>query len=224
MAVVRVVPNPLLNRSGRWSAFIGVVWAVVALAGCATAPAVTAADRLTTAPLHRVTTAIAEGEVTAEQMVGAYLARIERLDRAGPRLQSVLTLNPKAVEEAKALDAERAAGRLRGPLHGVPVLIKDNIETLDPMPTTAGSLALADNYTQRDAPLAAGLRSAGAIILGKTNLSEWANFRSEQSISGWSGARRSGAQPAYSRSIAVRLELRQRCRRRRESRRGDRRY
>ena len=84
------------------------------------------------------------------------------------------------------MDAERKAGHLRGPLHGIPILVKDNIETLDPMPTTAGSLALANNITHRDAPVVARLRAAGAIILGKTNLSEWANIRSTHSISGWS--------------------------------------
>ena len=88
--------------------------------------------------------------------------------------------------QARALDAERKAGHLRGPLHGIPILVKDNIETLDPMPTTAGSLALANNITHRDAPVVARLRAAGAIILGKTNLSEWANIRSTHSISGWS--------------------------------------
>ena len=104
-----------------------------------------------------------------------------------PALRSVIALNPDAEAQAKALDAERKAGRIRGPLHGVPVLIKDNVETADPMPTTAGSLALAANLTRRDAPVVAGLRAAGAVILGKTNLSEWANIRSTRSISGWSG-------------------------------------
>lgn len=126
------------------------------------------------------------GAVTSEQLVRAYLARIDQIDRNGPTLNSVLSLNPNALEQARALDAERAAGHVRGPLHGVPVLIKDNIESADPIPTTAGSLALAENVTGRDAPLVARLREAGAVILGKTNLSEWANIRSSASTSGWS--------------------------------------
>ena len=124
--------------------------------------------------------------VTSEQLVRAYLARIERLDRNGPKLQSVLALNPDALADARKLDAERRAGHVRGPLHGIPVLIKDNIETADPIATTAGSLALKDNIGHRDSPLVARLRAAGAIILGKTNLSEWANIRSSRSSSGWS--------------------------------------
>ncbi len=126
------------------------------------------------------------GVVTSEQLVEAYLARIARIDEAGPGLNSVLSLNPNAVADARALDQERAQGRVRGPLHGVPILIKDNIETADPLATTAGSLALADNLTHRDAPVVARLRAAGAVILGKANLSEWANIRSSDSTSGWS--------------------------------------
>lgn len=129
---------------------------------------------------------LTSGAVTSEQLVQAYLDRIERIDRNGPSLNSVIALNPNALEQARALDAERAAGRVRGPLHGIPILLKDNIESADPMPTTAGSLALAENVTNRDAPLVARLREAGAIILGKTNLSEWANIRSSHSTSGWS--------------------------------------
>ena len=128
----------------------------------------------------------AQGRVSSLQLVDAYLARIARLDRAGPTLHSVLAINPEARAQARVLDKERAAGHVRGPLHGVPLLIKDNIETADPMPTTAGSLALADNRGGRDAPLVARLRAAGAVILGKTNLSEWANIRSTSSVSGWS--------------------------------------
>lgn len=129
---------------------------------------------------------LTSGAVTSAQLVDAYVARIEAIDRAGPTLNSVIALNPNARADAARLDEERAAGRVRGPLHGVPVLLKDNIESADPIPTTAGSLALLDNITRRDAPLVARLREAGAIILGKTNLSEWANIRSSNSISGWS--------------------------------------
>lgn len=128
-----------------------------------------------------------EGQVTGEALVRAYLERIEGIDRAGPRLRSIIALNPDAIAEAKKLDAERKAGKVRGALHGVPILVKDNIETADRMPTTAGSLALKDNVSGRDAPVVAKLRAAGAIILGKTNLSEWANIRSPAAIPGWSG-------------------------------------
>ncbi len=132
-----------------------------------------------------------QAQMTARQassvaLTRAYLARIAAMDRKGPALASVIALNPAALAQAKALDAERKAGRVRGPLHGVPLLIKDNIETADRTATTAGSLALAGNVTARDAPLVAALRRAGAVILGKTNLSEWANIRSTHSMSGWS--------------------------------------
>jgi amidase len=129
---------------------------------------------------------MAAGRVTSVDLVRAYIARIDALDRDGPQLHSVIVVNPNAIADAMALDTERKAKGARGPLHGIPVLVKDNIETADPMATTAGSLALADNFTHRDAPLVARLRAAGAVILGKSNLSEWANFRSSHSISGWS--------------------------------------
>lgn len=130
--------------------------------------------------------AMASGQTTSEKTVRAYLKRIAAMDRKGPRLNSIIALNPRAVADARALDAERKAGHLRGPLHGVPILIKDNVE-VSGMPTTAGSLALKANDNGRDAPLAAALRAQGAVILGKTNLSEWANMRSSRSMSGWSG-------------------------------------
>jgi amidase len=129
---------------------------------------------------------MAAGVVTAEALVEAYAARIAEIDFAGPRLNSVISLSRHAVEEARALDAERRAGRVRGPLHGAPILIKDNIEAADGAATTAGSLALKDNVAPRDAPCVARLKAAGAVVIGKTNLSEWANFRSAHSISGWS--------------------------------------
>jgi len=129
---------------------------------------------------------LAAGRVTSVELVEAYQARIRDLDRAGPKLQSVIAINPDALAEARAADKARGANKARGPLFGIPLLVKDNIESKDPMPTTAGSLALIDNVTHRDAPVVARLRAAGAIILGKTNLSEWANIRSTHSISGWS--------------------------------------
>lgn len=125
------------------------------------------------------------GKLTSAAIIDAYLARIDAIDRNGPRLQSIIALNPNAREEARRADAERKQGRLRGPLHGVPIVVKDNIETLE-LPTTAGSLALKDNWTRRDSPAVARLRAAGAIILGKANLSEWAQFRGFRSLAGWS--------------------------------------
>ncbi|HWI86145.1 MAG TPA: amidase [Sphingomonas sp.] len=129
---------------------------------------------------------LAAGRTSSTALVKHYLARIAAIDKAGPRLNAVLSVNPHALIDAAHSDALRKAGHPRGALEGVPILIKDNIDSADPMPTTAGSLALADNVTHRDAPLVARLRAAGAIILGKTNLSEWANMRSPHSTSGWS--------------------------------------
>ena len=129
---------------------------------------------------------LVDGRVTSEHLVELYQERIALLDAAGPRFNSVLALNPRALDDARALDREQARGESRGPLHGVPILLKDNIESADPLPTTAGSLALADNVTGRDAPIVARMRAAGAVILGKANLSEWANIRSSNSSSGWS--------------------------------------
>ena len=131
--------------------------------------------------------AMSMGQVTAQRLVELYLERIEAIDRQGPRIHSIIEVNPDCQEIARALDEERAAKGARGPLHGIPILLKDNIATDDRMQTTAGSLALVGSRAPRDAFVAWRLREAGAIILGKTNLSEWANFRSSHSISGWSG-------------------------------------
>jgi len=127
------------------------------------------------------------GRVTSIQLVHQYLDRIGKIDKAGPKLNSIIELNPEAEAIATALDLERKQRGSRGPLHGIPILIKDNIDTGDKMMTTAGSLALAGPPAPKDAALVERLRAAGAIILGKTNLSEWANFRSSRSTSGWSG-------------------------------------
>ena len=129
---------------------------------------------------------MAAGRLSALGLTRHCLRRIAAIDHAGPQLRSVVEINPDALAQARALDAERSAGRVRGPLHGLPVLIKDNIATADRMATTAGSLALAGLHAQRDAHIVTRLRQAGAVILGKTNLSEWANFRSTRSSSGWS--------------------------------------
>ena len=130
---------------------------------------------------------MASGTMTARSITQQYLDRIAELDRQGPTLRHVLETNPDALSLADSLDQERKAGKLRGPLHGIPILLKDNIDTADRMTTTAGSLALAGSIPLQDAFIAAKLRAAGAILLGKTNLSEWANFRSTHSSSGWSG-------------------------------------
>lgn len=131
--------------------------------------------------------AMQSGKTTSQKLVKLYLARIRAIDKAGPRINSIIELNPDALSIAKALDAERKAKGPRGPLHGVPILLKDNIATADKMQTTAGSLALLGVKPPRDAFVVTKLRAAGAVILGKTNLSEWANMRSTRSTSGWSG-------------------------------------
>ncbi len=123
---------------------------------------------------------------SARSIAEQYLTRIAEVDKKGPQLNAVIELNPDALAIADEMDKERAAGKVRGPLHGIPVLIKDNIDTADKMHTTAGALALADNIASQDAHIVKRLRAAGAVILGKTNLSEWANFRSSDSTSGWS--------------------------------------
>ncbi len=130
--------------------------------------------------------AMAAGRYTSRRLVELYTERINAIDRGGPTLRSVIELNPDALSIADALDAERKSGRVRGPLHGIPVLIKDNVDTGDRMMTTAGSLALDGTPAPHDAFIVMKLRAAGAVILGKTNLSEWANFRSTKSTSGWS--------------------------------------
>ena len=135
------------------------------------------------------------GKRTARSITEQYLERIESLDHRGPALHHMLDINPDALQIADSLDRERAARRVRGPLHGIPILLKDNIDTADRMTTTAGSLALEGSIAPRDAFVVRQLREAGAIILGKTNLSEWANFRSTHSSSGWSGRGGQGKNP-----------------------------
>jgi amidase len=127
------------------------------------------------------------GELTSRAITEKYLARIAMIDRTGPALRSIIEINPDALAIADALDAERKSGKLRGPLHGIPVVVKDNLDTHDKMMTTAGSIALAGSIAPRDSFVVERLRAAGAVLLGKTNLSEWANFRSAHSVSGWSG-------------------------------------
>ena len=128
-----------------------------------------------------------EGRFTVVQVVQGYLQRIEAIDKSGPKLNAILCVNPDALKIAAELDAEMRAGKIRGPLHGIPVVLKDNIDSRDSMPTTAGATALRDSFVKKDSWVAKKLREAGAIILAKANLSEWANFRANLSSSGWSG-------------------------------------
>lgn len=167
---------------------ISLLWLLVLSLSCAGSqrPALRAAYDVQEKTLAQLQADLNARRVTSEQLVTLYLERIAGLDRAGPELHSVISLNPRAQADARSLDAERAAGRVRGPLHGIPILVKDNIESADPLPTTAGSLALTENLTGRDAPVVARLRAAGAIVLGKSNLSEWAAMRSRFTTSGWS--------------------------------------
>lgn len=139
--------------------------------------------------------AMENGDLTASDLVDMYLERIDALDREGPRLRSLIETNPEAGDIAERLDREREEGRVRGPLHGIPIVLKDNIDTADRMMTTAGSVALAGTPALQDATVTARLREAGAIILAKANLSEWANFRSTRPVSGWSGRGRQGLNP-----------------------------
>ena len=175
---------------------MATIIALAALAACATVPGVPNAPpigsnaiadpaAIVEVDIATLSERMRRGELSSMQLTQAYLDRIAAIDDAGPRLNAVIEVNPNALLEADALDTARAKGELRGPLHGIPVLLKDNIDAT-PMVNSAGSLALAMHRPKTDAPLVAALRAAGAVILGKTNLSEWANFRSTRSTSGWS--------------------------------------
>lgn len=155
-------------------------------AATAPSPALPAFE-LDEATIAELQSGMASGKHTAQSLARKYLSRIDDIDKRGPAINSVIELNPDALSIAADLDKERKAKRVRGPLHGIPVLIKDNIDTHDRMTTTAGSLALGGSIPLEDSFVAKKLRDAGAVILGKTNLSEWANFRSSHSSSGWSG-------------------------------------
>ena len=158
--------------------------ATAAEVAAAVASAPSELNEATIAELQQMMTT---GHLTSTELTNYYIQRIEALDRRGPKVNSVLQLNPDAVNIARALDKERRARGPRGPLHGIPIVMKANIDTADQMQTTAGSFALAGPAAPLDGTVAAKLRAAGAVILGKTNLSEWANFRSTHSSSGWSG-------------------------------------
>lgn len=169
----------------------GGAGAIVGILGCSGQRRIDGSSEAPEADLAKLTVAelragLSAGDWSARSLSVACLNQIQALDKGGPALNSVIEINPDALEIADALDAEREAGTIRGPLHGLPVLLKDNIDTADRMQTTAGSLALIDSGVMRDAHVTQRLRDAGMVLLGKTNLSEWANFRSRISISGWS--------------------------------------
>ena len=176
----------------RYGAVAGAAAAARPLAGRETVPSAPPSPSVPAFELDEATIAdlqkrMASGADSARTLVAKYSVRVEALDRKGPELRAVLELDPDAPAIADRLDAERKAGKVRGPLHGIPILLKDNVGTADRMNTTAGSLALVGATPAADAFLVKRLRDAGAVLLGKTNLSEWANFRSTHSSSGWSG-------------------------------------
>ena len=154
--------------------------------GAAQAKSVPSAPDVVSMTLPDLSVGLANEAFSSVDLVRAYLSRIERIDRAGPTLNAIISVNKDALKLAHKSDLRLGEGRALSPLDGIPVLLKDNIESLDQLATTAGSTALLDNVTGRDSPLVAALRASGAIILGKTNLSQWANFRSSHSVSGWS--------------------------------------
>jgi amidase len=178
--------SPSMNRRRFLSTGIsaGAVLISTRAGGTRSAPAAEIDPQEATVP--QLQNMMQEGGWTSRKLVEYYLERINRIDRQGPRINSVIEINPDAIAVAAALDEERRSKGPRGPLHGVPILIKDNIDTADRMKTTAGSLALAESTAIQDSYVARRLREAGAVLLGKTNLSEWANFRSTHSTSGWS--------------------------------------
>jgi amidase len=182
------------------SSITGISLATLAAAGCgspgggskgtdtaaAAAPAAPTEFSLNEATIDELQQKMQQGIYTSRSITELYLKRIEQVDKAGPGLHAVIEVNPDALAIADQMDKERKAGTVRGPMHGIPVLVKDNIDTGDKMMTTAGSLALEGHRASQDAFIIAQLRKAGAVLLGKTNLSEWANFRSTRSTSGWS--------------------------------------
>jgi amidase len=197
-------PTPSSRLSRRAFVELGAVAAATAaVPGAArAAPARAARGAANQDPFPLAETTVAQlqegmraGRLTARGITQAYLERIAAMDRRGPTLRSIIETNPDALAIAERLDAERRQGRVRGPLHGIPVVVKDNIDSHDRMQTTAGSLALEGNFALRDAFLVERLRAAGAVILAKANLSEWANFRSTRSSSGWSGRGRQCRNP-----------------------------
>jgi amidase len=186
---------PDLSRRSflRWSAVAGAgatvagAWTGSADAAAPAGPVTAPAQEIEEATIAELQAAMERGGLSSRNLVDMYLERIRELDQSGPNVNSVIQVNPQARAIARARDKERKAGNIRGPLHGIPILLKDNIDTTGPMMTTAGSLALVGDPAPQDSTVAARLRAAGAVILGKANLSEWANFRGFSSSSGWSG-------------------------------------
>jgi amidase len=183
--------SPQRRRFLRSSALAGVSAAVLPALAAARQVAASPAPEIKSFELDEITIAdlqagMVSGKFSARSITEKYLARIEEIDQQGPALKSVIEVNPEALAIADALDKERKENRVRGPMHGIPVLIKDNIDTADRMQTTAGSLALLGSKPVKDSFVVQKLRESGAVILGKTNLSEWANIRSSHSSSGWS--------------------------------------
>ena len=170
---------------------VGVALAIPAggpaLANAPASAGVQANDELFELTIADARARMEKGSLTSHALTQRYLARIDAMDKRGPGVNAIIELNPDALAIADAMDAERKAGKVRGPLHGVPVLIKDNIDTADKMKTSAGSLALGNSTPSQHAFIVQRLIAGGAVIIGKTNLSEWANFRSTRSTSGWSG-------------------------------------
>jgi amidase len=182
-----------LGGAGAAAAALGTTGCTTQTAGPSAAPGsndqwwLEETFELEEATIGELSEQMASGTRSSEEITGLYLDRIAALDRDGPRLRSIIETNPDALDIARSLDEERAAGNVRGPLHGVPIVLKDNIDTADGMTTTAGSYALEGHVAAQDSGVAARLRAAGAILLAKANLSEWANIRSSRSSSGWSG-------------------------------------
>ncbi len=170
----------------KYTKFIAVILLNLSLLACAATYERADSADYREYDIESLQTLMQAGELSSRQLVQYYLDRIDEIDRNGPGLNSVIEINPQAIEIATALDAERQVSGPRGPMHGIPVLLKANIDTADAMETTAGSLALKGHHPPADAFVASRLREAGAVILGKTNLSEWANFRSTHASSGWS--------------------------------------
>ncbi len=183
-------PIPELSRRDvlKLGVLAGVGASMAGLVGVESVAVAAARSDLNEKPLVELQSMMANGDVSAVELLDFYLQRIHLLDQSGPKVNSIIEINPDARSIAQALDRERHTTGARGPLHGIPVLLKDNVDTHDKMQTAAGSLALVGiPAPSHDATVAAKLRQAGAIILGKAGLSEWANFRGVASTSGWSG-------------------------------------
>lgn len=198
----------------------GIIGIAVALACNFSFPPAPNAFELDEVTIAELQEAMKSGKYTARQIVEKYLKRVEEIDKNGPKINSVLEVNPDALAIADQLDKERKAGKVRGPLHGIPILLKDNIETADKLNTTAGSYALEGVPVKQDSFVAQKLREAGAVILGKANMSEWAYFRSFRACSGWSARGGSDQESLYSdpQSLRLQFRIRGRCGRQRGNR------